>query len=76
VTLDNVVSGRPTQYRASERADFKDADWQDYTSAPVFQLSEGPGKKSVYFQVRRYATLNGANLETLSPVRKDSIVLQ
>ena len=76
VTLDNVVSGHPTQFRASERADFKDADWQDYAQAPVFQLSAGPGKKSVYFQVRRYATLNGANLETLSPVRKDSIVLQ
>jgi len=76
VTLDNVVSGHPTQFRASERADFKDADWQDYAQAPVFQLSAGPGKKSVYFQVRRYATLDGANLETLSPVRKDSIVLQ
>jgi hypothetical protein len=76
VSLDNVVSGNPTQFRASERADFKGANWQDYTQAPVFQLSAGPGKKSVYFQVRRYAALNGANLETLSPVRKDSIVLQ
>lgn len=76
VTLDNMVNGRPTQYRASERADFKGADWLDYMPAPAFQLSPGPGKKSVYFQVRRYATLNGANLETLSPVSKDSIVLQ
>jgi len=76
VSLDNVVSGQPTQYRASERADFKDADWQNYTQAPVFQLSAGPGKKAVYFQVRRHAALGGSNLETLSPVRKDSIVLQ
>jgi hypothetical protein len=76
VTLDNTVSGQPTQFRASERADFRDADWQAYTQAPVFQLSAGPGKKSVYFQVRRHATLGGGNLETLSPVRKDSIVLQ
>jgi hypothetical protein len=76
VTLDNVVSGKPTQFRASERADFKGADWQDYTQAPVFQLSAGPGKKAVYFQVRRHAALNGANLETLSPVRKDSILLK
>ena len=76
VTLNNVVSGQPTQYRASERADFKGAEWQDYTQAPAFQLSDGPGKKSVYFQVRRHASLGGANLETLSPVSKDSIVLQ
>ena len=76
VTLNNVVSGQPTQYRASERADFKGAEWQDYTQAPAFQLSAGPGRKSVYFQVRRHASLGGANLETLSPISKDSIVLQ
>ncbi|MDX2456906.1 MAG: carboxypeptidase regulatory-like domain-containing protein [Gammaproteobacteria bacterium] len=76
VTLDNLVSGQPTQYRASEMANFRGAGWQDYSQAPAFQLSAGPGKKTIYFQVRRHASLNGANLETLSPVRKDSIVLQ
>ena len=76
VTLDNVVSGQPTQYRASEMANFRGAGWQDYTQAPAFQLSAGPGKKTIYFQVRRHASLSGANLETLSAVRKDSIVLQ
>jgi hypothetical protein len=76
VTLDNRVSGHPTQYRASEMANFGGAGWRDYTQAPAFQLSAGPGKKTIYFQVRRYASLNGANLETLSPVRKDTIVLQ
>jgi hypothetical protein len=76
VTLDNVVSGAPTQYRASEMANFRGAGWQDYTQAPAFQLSAGPGKKTIYFQVRRHASLNGANLETLSPVRKDTIVLR
>ena len=76
VTLNNVVSGHPTQYRASEMANFRGAGWRDYTQAPAFQLSAGPGKKTIYFQVRRYASLDGANLETLSPVRKDSIVLQ
>ena len=76
VTLNNVVSGHPTQYRASEMANFRGAGWRDYTSAPAFQLSAGPGKKTIYFQVRRYASLSGANLETLSPVRKDTIVLQ
>ena len=76
VKLENVVQGQPTQYRASERADFKGAEWQDYNKAPVFNLTPEKGKKTVYFQVRRHATLNGANLETLSPVRRDSIRLQ
>ncbi len=76
VALDNVIQGQPTQYRASERADFKGAEWQDYNKAPVFNLTAGAGKKTVYFQVRRHATLNGAKLETLSPARSDSIRLQ
>lgn len=76
VALDNFVKGQPTQYRASERADFKGAEWQSYAQAPAFRLSAGPGKKTVYFQVRRHATLNGANLEVLSPVRKDTILLK
>ena len=76
VTLDNRVGGHPTQYRASERANFMGAGWRDYTQAPAFQLSAGPGKKTIYFQVRRYASLDGGNLQTLSPVRKDTIVLQ
>lgn len=76
VTLDNSVTGQPTQYRASESPDFNGAEWENYKNAPAFTLSAGVGKKTVYFQVRRYATLNGANLETLSPVRTDSILLQ
>lgn len=76
VTLDNAVQGQPTQYRASERADFRGAEWRDYSTAPVFNLAAGAGSKTVYFQVRRHATLNGAKLETLSPVRQDSIRLQ
>ena len=76
VTLDNVVQGQPTQYRASARADFRGAEWQDYNKAPVFNLAAGAGKKTVYFQVRRHATINGAKLETLSPVMQDSIFLQ
>jgi hypothetical protein len=76
VTLDNSVTGQPTQYRASESPDFKGAEWENYKNAPAFSLSTGLGKKTVYFQVRRHATLGGANLETLSPVRTDSILLQ
>ena len=74
VTLDNRVSGQPTQYRASERPDFSGAPWEAYATAPRFELSAGPGRKTVYLQVRRHATVNGAVLETLSPVVRDSIV--
>jgi len=76
VTLNNQASSQATQYRASERADFSDASWQEYTVAPAFQLSPGPGKKVVYFQVRRHATAGDANIETLSPTARDSITLQ
>lgn len=76
VTLNNQVSSQATQYRASERADFSGASWQEYSVAPAFQLSPGPGKKVVYFQVRRHATAGDANIETLSPTARDSITLQ
>ena len=76
VTLNNQVSSQATQYRASERADFSGVSWQEYTVAPAFQLSPGPGKKVVYFQVRRHATAGDANIETLSPTARDSITLQ
>jgi hypothetical protein len=75
VTLDSRVAGEPTQYRASERADLLDAQWQAYSGKAAFELSEGAGNKVIYFQVRRHATINGADLEVLSPVVRDSIRL-
>lgn len=75
VKLDNRVAGEPTQYRASERADLLDAEWQSYSGKPAFELSENAGSKVVYFQVRRHATINGADIEVLSPVARDSIRL-
>ena len=76
VTLNHRVSGQPTQYRASERADFNAADWQEYAPSPAFELSPGPGRKVVYYQVRRHATVGDAVIETISPVVRDSITLQ
>jgi hypothetical protein len=76
VTLNHAASGLVTQYRASESADFSDAEWQDYKAAPVFRLSEGNGKKLVWFQVRRHSSLNDAVVETISPAVNDAIVLQ
>jgi hypothetical protein len=75
VTLDNRVAGEPTQFRAGERADLLGAQWQAYSGNAAFELSEAAGNKVVYFQVRRHATINGADLEVLSPVVHDSIRL-
>ncbi len=76
VTLNHAASGVVTQYRVSERSDFSDAEWQDHAAAPVFKLSEGNGRKQVWFQVRRHSSLNDAVVETVSPAVSDSIVLR
>jgi len=47
--------GLPTEYRASESIDFSDASWQLHSSTPVFNLSDNPGEKTVYFQIRNEA---------------------
>jgi hypothetical protein len=75
VHLDYRVSGHPSEYRASEDRDFSAAPWQPYSARPVFVLSPGNGKKTVYFQVRRYSKINGAVIQTLSPVVHDTIIL-
>lgn len=76
VHLDHHVSGSPNQYRASEDSDMSTVTWQPYTAQPVFVLSPGDGKKTVYFQVRRYSKINGADIQTISPIVRDSIVMQ
>jgi len=76
VILNHVAEGVPTHYRASEHPDFSGVDWQEYTAAPGFDLSPGNGSKLVYFQLRRFSDMNGANLEVLSPVARDTITLQ
>jgi hypothetical protein len=50
VHLDHHVSGSPNQYRASEDSDMSADPWQPYTAQPVFVLSPGNGKKTVYFK--------------------------
>jgi len=76
VSLDNTLRGQATQYRASERSDFSDTEWRYYSASPDFMLSAEKGRKVVYLQVRKHATVNGATLETLSPVVRDSITLK
>jgi len=76
ITLNNKLSGNATQYRASERPDFHGSEWVAYDERPRFQLSAGRGSKTVYFQVRRYARMSGADIEARSPVISDSINVQ
>ncbi|MDA8414542.1 MAG: chitobiase/beta-hexosaminidase C-terminal domain-containing protein [Desulfobacteraceae bacterium] len=52
VTLNNIALGNPSEYLASENADFSGAMWKSYSSSPTFSLSNGFGPKTVYFKVR------------------------
>jgi hypothetical protein len=67
ISLNNTASNNPTEYRASEAADFAGAAWLSYATAPTFLLSPGNATKRVYFQARNLA---GASL-----VRSDTINL-
>jgi len=55
VTLNNVCSGVPQEYMASEQSDFSGAAWQTYAAAPSFALSGTLGTKTVYFKTRNAA---------------------
>ncbi len=76
VFLNHALDGNATEYRASENPDFNGARWESYIPEPAFELSPGTGRKVVYFQVRRYSKMNGADIQTLSPVVRDSINLR
>jgi len=52
VTLNNAATGAPTEYRASEAADFAGASWLPYGAAPTFSLTGPAGTRTVHFQVR------------------------
>jgi hypothetical protein len=53
VTLNNTATNSPTHYKASEKSDFSDMlDWQPYSKAPKFTLSDGAGDKTVFFKVK------------------------
>jgi formylglycine-generating enzyme required for sulfatase activity len=67
VRLDNACTGSPTDYMASEAADFAGAAWEAYSTAPSFTLSASEGPKTVYFKVR--------NAASASAIANDTIVL-
>jgi uncharacterized delta-60 repeat protein len=52
VTLNNVATNKPSHYIATELQNFDWASWQPYSTAPIFNLSTGSGKKTVYFKVK------------------------
>jgi hypothetical protein len=52
VTLNNVATSSPTHYMASEDSNFLGADWQPYSVAPSFNLSDDSGPKTVHFKVK------------------------
>ena len=76
VILGHSVNREPTHYRVSEDPRFSDADWLPYVPEPVYMPSSGAGSKVIYFQVRRYSTMNGADLEARSTVMQDVIVVR
>lgn len=73
VKLNNSPSGKPSHYRASEKRDFSDAQWQEYSAAPSFTLSNGSGNKTVYFQVRKIVNVTGGEIARDSYVVSDVI---
>lgn len=73
VTLSFTVAGEPSEYRASQFPDFRDAPWQTFVAKPQFKLSPGRGEKAVYLQLRRYREINGSYLQTVSNTARDSI---
>ena len=68
VTLNNLCSGAPTTYQASESSGFSGISWQPYSIAPTFSISStNPGVKTVYFRVKNSAgTVSQAVSDTIT----------
>ena len=75
VTLDYVLTGEASHYRASDRSDFKFAQWQPLESDLWLDLTGDSGLKTVYFQVSKLTSAAGAEIEILSNVAVDTIEL-
>ncbi len=76
VVLNPSVSGEPTHYRISEDPEFKDSDWLMYQKTPLFTLSNGEGRKRVYYQVRKAAEIGDSSIQTTSNIVSDWITLK
>lgn len=76
VTLDLSLAGAVTHYRASENPEFEAAEWQPIATNAPFELSDSPGRKKIYVQVRKYLAMNGGEIQRLSKIASDTIVLE
>lgn len=75
VTLTYALRGEASHYRASTRSDFRAADWQPLGPKIRYALTGDSGLKTVYFQVGKFASAKGAEIEILSNVAVDTILL-
>lgn len=75
VTLDFVLTGEASHYRASDRSDFRSAQWLPLEPDLRLDLSGDAGLKTVYFQVGKLTSTEGAEIEILSNVAVDTIEL-
>ncbi len=76
VVLRCHVSGEPTHFRVSEQRDFADAEWQPHQPLVRVQLSAKRGKRTLYYQARRFSSVAGASLQTTSNIATASIDLE
>lgn len=75
VTLTYALRGEASHYRASTRSDFQAAEWQPLGPDVRYDLPGDRGLKTVYFQVRKFASVKGAEIQILSNVAVDTILL-
>lgn len=75
VALDFALTGEASHYRASDRSDFRSAQWLPLEHDLWLDLPGGAGLKTIYFQVGKLTSAEGAEIEILSNVAVDSIEL-
>lgn len=76
VVLSSSIAGMPTHYRISEDPSFKGAKWVEYQDTPLFTLSDGDGRKRVYYQVRKSVDLGEGTIQSTSNIASDWITLK
>jgi len=76
VILSSRIKGEPTHYRISENPKFEGTDWLEYKKTPLFTLSDGEGRKRVFFQVRKVVEKDAGTIQTTSNVTSDWITLK
>lgn len=76
VVIAPHIQGSATHYRVSENRDFSDSPWQNFQKTPLVMLSEGNGKKRLYYQVREVFQSEKGTIERVSNVMSDTITLK